>query len=125
MRVTVPRLTRARAVLGGLGEPSDVVAARVAAARRLQVERYRYQPWSLNSAAPGRYLRGPDAVIDTDVRRLLERSVEKGTLTMRGLDRVLRIARTLADLSGADRPDLALVGQALCLRTGGDDAPAL
>ncbi len=125
MRVTVPRLTRARAVLGGLGEPSDVVAARVAAARRLQVERYRYQPWSLNSAAPGRYLRGPDAVIDTDVRRLLERSVEKGTLTMRGLDRVLRIAWTLADLAGADRPDLALVGQALCLRTGGDDAPAI
>lgn len=125
MHIEVERVTRARAVMGGRGEPSAVVAARVAAARARQAARFRSLPWSLNAAAPGRWLRGPDATLDADVRRLLERSVERGALSMRGLDRVLRIGWSLADLAGADRPNLRLVGHALTLRTGGDHAAAV
>ncbi len=122
MRIQVARITRARAVLGGRGEPSAVVADRVLRARARQAARFSGMPWSLNSSAPGRWLRGPDAPLDADVRRRLERSVERGLLTMRGLDRVLRLAWSLADLTERDKPTLDLVGQALTLRTGGGDA---
>lgn len=47
-----------------------------------------------------------------------ERGLERGLLTARGLDRVLRVAWTVADLSGHDRPDAGDVALALQLRTG-------
>lgn len=79
-------------------------------------------PWSLNSAAPGRWLREG---LSAGVRRELEKLVHAGVLTMRGLDRVLRLSWTLADLAGEDRPDLPHVGMAYTLRTGGSDATAV
>jgi magnesium chelatase family protein len=47
-----------------------------------------------------------------------ERSLERGMLTARGLDRVLRVAWTISDLVGHERPDAADVNLALQLRTG-------
>jgi magnesium chelatase family protein len=47
-----------------------------------------------------------------------ERSLERGALTARGIDRVLRVAWTVADLKGHDRPDDTDVLLALQLRTG-------
>jgi magnesium chelatase family protein len=47
-----------------------------------------------------------------------ERSLERGVLTARGIDRVLRVAWTVADLVGHDRPDAGDVRLALQLRTG-------
>lgn len=47
-----------------------------------------------------------------------ERDMERGLLTARGLDRVLRVAWTIADLAGHSRPDVGDVAQALELRTG-------
>ncbi|MFD8792518.1 hypothetical protein ACFV1T_17420 [Streptomyces vinaceus] len=47
-----------------------------------------------------------------------ERDLERGLLTARGLDRVLRVAWTVADLRGRDRPDALDVAVALELRTG-------
>ncbi|GAA2899011.1 hypothetical protein GCM10010524_33780 [Streptomyces mexicanus] len=47
-----------------------------------------------------------------------ERGLERGLLTARGLDRVLRVAWTVADLVGHDRPDAGDVALALQLRTG-------
>lgn len=122
IRVDVRRVTRAMALLGDSGETSATVAARVADSRRRQAGRFAGLPWSLNSAAPGRWLRDGLA---PDVRALLEKQVHSGALTMRGLDRVLRLSWTLADLAAEDRPDLSHVGEALTLRTGGRDATAL
>ena len=47
-----------------------------------------------------------------------ERCLERGVLTARGLDRVLRVAWTIADLVGHDRPDAMDVNLGLQLRTG-------
>jgi magnesium chelatase family protein len=46
----------------------------------------------------------------------LDRALERGALTMRGYDRALRLAWTLADLDGVDRPGLDQIGRALYLR---------
>jgi magnesium chelatase family protein len=96
-------------------ESSAVVAARVLAARERAATRYADTPWRLNGEVPGHELRtryplGPEALRDA------EREMERGFLTARGLDRVLRVAWTAADLAGADRPHREHVQAALSLR---------
>jgi len=98
-------------------ETTEVVAARVLAARERAAARLRDTPWRTNGEVPGHELRtrwrlAPDALQDA------ERDMERGLLTARGLDRVLRVAWTTADLAGLDRPDRDQVRTALALRTG-------
>ncbi|MEV6164430.1 YifB family Mg chelatase-like AAA ATPase [Streptomyces sp. NPDC052052] len=102
---------------GGRGEPTAVVAARVREARARAAERLAGTAWSTNSEVPGHELRtrlvpAPGALAEA------ERDMERGLLTARGLDRVLRVAWTVADLRGADRPDASDIAVALELRTG-------
>ncbi|MEU3276690.1 YifB family Mg chelatase-like AAA ATPase [Streptomyces antibioticus] len=99
------------------GESTAAVADRVRAARERAAVRLAGTPWRTNSEVPGRELRtryhaAPGAMDDA------ERNLERGVLTARGLDRVLRVAWTVADLVGHDRPDAGDVALALQLRTG-------
>ncbi|MBN0046254.1 ATP-binding protein [Streptomyces actuosus] len=118
LRVEVDPVGRAELVQRGAGgESTATVADRVRAARERAAARFAGTPWRTNSEVPGRELRsrwhaGPGALDDA------ERSLERGMLTARGLDRVLRVAWTVADLVGHDRPDAADVALALHLRTG-------
>ncbi|MEQ1736824.1 MAG: ATP-binding protein, partial [Rhodoglobus sp.] len=54
--------------------------------------------------------------LSPEVTRAIDRALERGGITMRGYDRVLRLAWTIADLAGDDRPNAAQLGQALYLR---------
>ncbi|MGV9630396.1 YifB family Mg chelatase-like AAA ATPase [Streptomyces sp. NPDC003487] len=118
LRVEVDAVGRAElARRGPGGESTATVAARVRAARERAAARLAGTPWRTNSEVPGRELRtrwhaAPGAMDEA------ERSLERGVLTARGLDRVLRVAWTVADLVGHDRPDAADVALALQLRTG-------
>jgi CO/xanthine dehydrogenase Mo-binding subunit len=81
------------------GESTAVVAARVRQARAAAAYRLAGTGWSTNAEVPGGWLRdrlGPGRRL---VRKLDE-SVDRGTLSLRGVDRVLRVAWTLADLAG-------------------------
>ncbi|WP_114855241.1 YifB family Mg chelatase-like AAA ATPase [Brachybacterium sp. YJGR34] len=102
---------------GETGECSAVIAARVRTARRRQEHRYAGRGWSTNAQVPGALLRREFAPAPEE-RRLLDHAVAQGRLTLRGHDRVLRLAWTLADLDGADRPGAQHIGQALTLREG-------
>ncbi|MFD5433348.1 YifB family Mg chelatase-like AAA ATPase [Kitasatospora sp. NPDC127067] len=98
-------------------ETTETVAARVLAARERAAARLADTPWRTNAEVPGHELRtrwqlGPGALND------VARQLERGLLTARGLDRVLRVAWTVADLAGRDRPDQRDVRTALVLRTG-------
>ncbi|MFJ2243876.1 YifB family Mg chelatase-like AAA ATPase [Streptomyces sp. NPDC087862] len=102
---------------GGRGESTASVAARVQKARARAAERLAGTGWPTNSEVPGHELRtrlvaAPGALLEA------ERDMERGMLTARGLDRVLRVAWTVADLRGADRPDASDIAVALELRTG-------
>ncbi|WNI18305.1 YifB family Mg chelatase-like AAA ATPase [Actinacidiphila sp. ITFR-21] len=117
LRVEVEAVSRSDLVGGGRAESSAVVAARVLEARGRAAARYAETPWRANSEVPGHELRtrwhvAPGALLTA------EREMERGTLTARGLDRVLRVAWTLADLAAHPRPDPTDVLQALQLRTG-------
>jgi magnesium chelatase family protein len=118
LRVEVDRVTRAElAACGTPGESSATVADRVRTARERAAARLAGTPWRTNSEVPGRELRSrwhpvPGALDEA------ERGLERGALTARGLDRVLRVAWTVADLAGHDRPGAGDVALALQLRTG-------
>jgi magnesium chelatase family protein len=118
LRVSVDRV--ARSELTGAdagGEPTAVVAERVMEARSRAATRYLDTPWRTNGEVPGHELRTrwpaePGALYEA------ETDMERGLLTARGLDRVLRVAWTSADLAGRDRPTAEDVNFALEMRTG-------
>ncbi len=83
------------------GEPSSAVRARVLAARDRQTSRPG-RAARLNTALHGR-ARDRLCALDAVGRRLLERSAERLHLSARGFHRVLKVARTIADLVGADQ----------------------
>jgi len=87
------------------------MSARAAAADRLADT-----PWRLNSQVPGAWLRGPAQRLPLAVTSSIDRALERGAITMRGYDRVLRLAWTIADLAGASQPTADHLGQALYLR---------
>jgi magnesium chelatase family protein len=118
LRVEVDPVTRAELTeRGARGESSATVADRVHAARQRAAARLAGTPWRTNSEVPGRELRNRWHAARGAMDEA-ERNLERGVLTARGLDRVLRVAWTVADLVGHDRPDATDVALALQLRTG-------
>ena len=115
VQLQVQAVTRAEVADARPGESSAVVAARVAAARAVQAERLRRHDVATNGELRGPLLRGP-LRLPPAVTCDLDRALDRGVLTLRGVDRVLRVAWTVADLRGADAPDRDDVGRALALR---------
>jgi Mg chelatase-like protein len=98
-------------------ESSELVAERVLVARERTAKRLAATPWLTNAEIPGPELRRrftppPAAMAPVDG------ALRLGTLSARGLDRVLRVAWTCADLAGRDVPSVDDVGLALDLWTG-------
>lgn len=114
MRLDVPPVDVHR-LDGAAGESSAAIALRVAAARERQRRRFADRPWHLNCQIPGPDLRR-DLAPEPSQSRLLDHALAQGRLSLRGHDRVLRLAWTLADLAGAERPEAEHVGTALTLR---------
>jgi magnesium chelatase family protein len=116
VQVEVPAVRRAE--LRGEAESTATVAARVAGARAAQAERWSGTPWRVNAEVPGRVLR-ERLRPEPGLLRLVDEGLDRGTLTLRGADRVLRVAWTLADLAGRAAPDGGDIGRAVALRTRG------
>jgi magnesium chelatase family protein len=117
--LTVMLSTVSRAVLdeGAVGESSAVVADRVAAARERARTRYAGTPWSTNGEVPGPILRRRWRVPSSALLPVHE-AVARHRLSTRGIDRVIKIAWTLADLAGRAAPGTDEVQEALALRRG-------
>ena len=101
----------------GMAEPSAAVAARVAAARDRAARRLAGTPWRLNAEVPGSELRRtwPPAA---GALRVVEKALDRGTITARGVVKVVKVAWTIADLAGRDRPGRAECDSALGLWLG-------
>lgn len=100
-------------------ESSATVAARVAAARERQAQRYRGTPWRLNAEVPGPVIRRDWPLPPAIARRFdgLLRDLERPSA--RGIDRMLRLAWTCADLAGRDAPEEQDLAIAMRLRDAG------
>lgn len=101
LRVEVPPVAYTDLDLPESGESSAAVAERVAAARAVQAARFSdHADMRVNADAEGRILE-EIASPDSDGRELLARVAERFGLSARGYHRILRVARTIADLAGS------------------------
>jgi magnesium chelatase family protein len=117
LQVFVDRPSRSELVGDCDGESTDIVADRVRVARKRAAHRLAATPWTLNAQVSSRALRR-ELRIDDAALRVVERALDNGLLSARGMDRVLRVAWSLADLGGRARPGAHEVGTALALRSG-------
>jgi magnesium chelatase family protein len=118
LQVEVCAVSRAQLASAVVPESSHVVGARVRVARAAAAERFAGGPWSCNGEVPGAWLRGRWRLAPA-VTRDLDVALDRGRLSIRGYDRVLRVAWTLADLAGRSVPERDDVGRALLLRCRG------
>lgn len=89
----------------------------VAEARERAARRWTETPWKRNADVPGTWLRGP-AAPRSEVLAPLDTALRRGALTLRGYDRLMRVAWTVADIAGHDGLEASDVGRALFLRRG-------
>ncbi|MEX3609705.1 YifB family Mg chelatase-like AAA ATPase [Rothia sp. LK2588] len=112
LHITVPQVSAAELTSTGSHEPSQPIRERVVQAREKQRERLADFGVLTNAETNGKILRGK-LKLPATMTQSLSRAVDRGALTARGYDRVLRTAWTIADLEGAESPrsdhlDLAL-----------------
>ncbi|MBD2759206.1 YifB family Mg chelatase-like AAA ATPase [Yimella sp. cx-573] len=103
-------------------EGTAQIAERVRIARQSQRGRWLAVGYSTNASVPGKHLRDRRWRLPTQVTRPIDQQLDRGTLTMRGYDRCLRVAWTLADIAGAERPGADHLLQSLGLRMAGEAA---
>jgi magnesium chelatase family protein len=114
LRLEVTDPFRSAAAIGPAGESSAVVAQRVQDARQRSAERLHGSGWTVNAQVPGSELRRRWA-LDARCAEILH-GAERDGLSLRGADRVLRVAWTLADLADIECPGVDQVQTALALR---------
>ncbi|MEX5260691.1 YifB family Mg chelatase-like AAA ATPase [Kocuria sp. CPCC 205263] len=117
LQIAVPKVSYGELAAGaGQGESTAEVAVRVARARAAQAERLRGLGLRTNAELGGSLLHGALRP-PRPVTAPLERAMDRGSLTARGHQRVLRVAWTLADLEGRGVPVLDDVDTALYFRS--------
>jgi magnesium chelatase family protein len=119
LHVAVPRLKPEELVsLGGDGGENSVsVRQSVESARRIQQERWKNFGYHCNAELPEKILkRGLD--MDDDVRPFLTETMKNLRMSGRGYSRILRVARTVADIEGSEKVGVQHVAESLSYREG-------
>jgi magnesium chelatase family protein len=115
--VTLGAVSRLVLTEGARAEPSARIRERVEAARDRARHRYRGTPWTTTGDVPGPALRRHWPVRG-QVLAPVHEAVRAGSLSTRGIDRILKVAWTIADLAGRAAPDSDDIAEALVLRSG-------
>ncbi|WP_328461485.1 YifB family Mg chelatase-like AAA ATPase [Actinoplanes sp. NBC_00393] len=119
--ITLTVLPLTAAQLMGSSEPAEssvAVAARVARARAAAAQRWAGGGWRVNAEVPGPHLRRPPWRLPPRDTEILHRAMDRGRLSARGFDRILRLAWTVCDLDGRCSPNADDVSEAYQLRMG-------
>lgn len=121
LRVEIPPVSFSDLDTAPSGETSASVKQRVVAARQLQASRYRsFEDVRLNADAEGKLL-DQVAPLNSEARTYLLKAAEKFGLSARGYHRVLRVARTIADLTKAEHISRDDIAEAVSFRLIGID----
>lgn len=124
LRIDVPALSAADLMLPAPSEDSAVIAKRVEAARILQVERYSAMGLNIstNAECPPSVLEKVIA-LDASGSTLLQDYVQASSLSARGYHRILKVARTLADLDKSETLQRIHVAEAISYRAMAERMP--
>ncbi|PJM73124.1 AAA family ATPase [Bifidobacterium primatium] len=114
IQVTVPPISDLTSERNRPSESSHDIRLRVIAARQAAAERYRMHGWPCNAKASGEWLR---ANTSRKAMAPVAAAVEDQRLSLRGADRALRLAWTLADVSGRTSPGPEDVACGISMRT--------
>lgn len=123
LRIEVPAVTASDLIQPGRSEASAAVAARVARARHIQAERYSELAGGTiidtNARCPSALM---EDIAETDAgcRALLGEAADRMKLSARGYHRVLKVARTIADLDGSQTVGRMHLAEALAYRSTGE-----
>jgi magnesium chelatase family protein len=120
IRLVVPRLSRHELLGEEPGEASAPMRARVEEARERQRARWAPHGIECNAQLPGPLARR-EARVDPDAAELLAGAVDRLGLSGRGFDRTIKVARTIADLEGAEAVGTDHVAEALAYRADPTD----
>lgn len=101
-------------------EPSSTIRSRVIKARSMQNERLQAYPLMKCNADLSHELIQQHCRLEDHAKKFLQRSWDRLQLSMRGLDKVLRVARTIADLADAGSIELSHLAEALYYRMTND-----
>jgi magnesium chelatase family protein len=115
--IEVPALKPEDMMKEGNGESTEVVSKRVAKARAIQLNRYKgdNKNYYTNAEADGEYLE-KTAAPDAEGKKLLMQAVDNLKISMRGYNRILRVARTIADLEGSENIQKNHIAEAISYR---------
>lgn len=116
LQVAVNRLKPEEITQQGEGEGSVHVRERVQAARQKAQSRWTGEPIQCNAEMQSRHLR-QWCQLDDGGRVILEGAIRKLGLSARATDRILKVARTIADLSDCDRLQVSHIAEAIQYRT--------
>lgn len=98
------------------GESSEVIRARVLKARDVQLNRFKADNMFANAAMSSRQIR-EHCGLDANSEKMLETAMLRGGLSARAHDRILKVARTIADLDGAAQIGIPHISEAIGYRT--------
>lgn len=98
------------------GEPSAAIRERVIAARDVQIKRLHHEGVFSNSAMSPKQIR-QHCALDENSETLLEKAMQRQGLSARAHDRILKVARTIADLAGSENIDSSHLSEAISYRS--------
>jgi Predicted ATPase with chaperone activity len=98
------------------GEPSAAIRERVIHAREIQLSRFNGDGVYSNSGMTTAQIR-KHCALDTDSENLLEKAMQRQGLSARAHDRILKVARTIADLAGSENIDPTHISEAINYRS--------
>jgi len=116
IHIDVPRVPRRDLMASREGEPSRAIRERVLAARRIQRERFRRCAFHTNAQMQTRHVKR-FCPLDNATRLLLGQAIEELHLSARAYMKVLKVARTIADLDGAERLGAEHLSEAIQYRS--------
>jgi magnesium chelatase family protein len=117
IHVTVPSVKFKDLSSGESGESSDIIRARVNAARLIQLERFSNEPGIYSNAQMDSRDIRKYCPIDNQSQTLLSAAIQKMGLSARAYDRILKVARTIADLVGSEKIEMSHVAESVQYRT--------